>query len=63
MREGRRDVVPLWMNDSEAKEFDECELFLYAVCELFDDRVSQDFAGNTLDLCPGSLRLQAICKR
>ena len=63
MREGRKDVVTLSMKGHESEGVRLAELFLYAVCELFDDGVGEYFAGNALDLGSGGLRLQAICKR
>jgi len=38
-------------------------LFLYAVCELFDDRIGENFAGDALHLSAGRLRIEAVGER
>jgi hypothetical protein len=40
-----------------------CALFVYTVCEFFDDGVGEDFAGDALDLGAGGLGLEPISKR
>jgi hypothetical protein len=39
------------------------DLFLYAVCEFFDNGIGEDFAGNALNLRPRGLLIEIICKR
>ena len=53
----RRDTHDVEVSEQGYRSVAEAMLFLYAVCELFNDRVGEDLAGDALDLGARSLRI------